>query len=145
MRSTETEAYWKEVPGDKLYVFADKIIDLNLNYESSDPPDDVDLEAGGRLHHVVVQAVALVVMIAEKVAGQRQPVEGAHVGSDDPAGLTDVFPVAKGIAQVDARRDSPCRRQLLRPAPPQAPAQAPARPAAYRSSARTTRHGAPRS
>jgi hypothetical protein len=41
MRSAETEAYWKEVPGDKLYVFADKIIDLNLNYESSDPPDDV--------------------------------------------------------------------------------------------------------
>jgi len=34
MRTAETEAYWKEVPGDKLYVFADKIVDLNLSYES---------------------------------------------------------------------------------------------------------------
>jgi hypothetical protein len=41
MRTTETEAYWKEVPGDKLYVFADKIVDLNLSYESPEPPDEV--------------------------------------------------------------------------------------------------------
>ena len=41
MRSAETEAYWKEVPGDKLYVFADKIVDLNLSYESPEPSDQV--------------------------------------------------------------------------------------------------------
>lgn len=41
LRSAETEAYWKEVPGDKLYVFADKIVDLNLSYESDEPPDEV--------------------------------------------------------------------------------------------------------
>jgi hypothetical protein len=41
MRSTETEAYWKEVPGDKLYVFADKIVDLNLSYESPEPSQAV--------------------------------------------------------------------------------------------------------
>jgi hypothetical protein len=41
MRTAETEAYRKEVPGDKLYVFADKIVDLNLSYESSQPPDEV--------------------------------------------------------------------------------------------------------
>lgn len=33
----ETEAYWHSVPGAKLYVFADKIVDLNLNYESPEP------------------------------------------------------------------------------------------------------------
>lgn len=35
--SPETEAYWHSVPGAKLYVFADKIVDLNLNYESPEP------------------------------------------------------------------------------------------------------------
>jgi hypothetical protein len=33
----ETETYWHSVPGAKLYVFADKIVDLNLNYESPEP------------------------------------------------------------------------------------------------------------
>lgn len=33
-RGPKAAAYWKEIPGAKLYISADKIVDLNLNYES---------------------------------------------------------------------------------------------------------------
>lgn len=33
--------YWREIPGAKLYLFADKIVNLNLNYESPEPSKEV--------------------------------------------------------------------------------------------------------
>ena len=34
-----TEDYWREIPGAKMYMFADKIVNLNLNYESDEPDE----------------------------------------------------------------------------------------------------------
>lgn len=39
-RLRKTDEYWREIPGAKLYMFADKIVNLNLNYETSEPPTD---------------------------------------------------------------------------------------------------------
>jgi len=36
-RGPQVGVYWKEIPGAKLYLFADKILNLNLNYESPEP------------------------------------------------------------------------------------------------------------
>jgi hypothetical protein len=36
-RGPDPRGYWKEIPGAKLYIFADKILNLNLNYESPEP------------------------------------------------------------------------------------------------------------
>jgi hypothetical protein len=33
----ETETYWREIPSAKLYIFADKILNINLNYEPELP------------------------------------------------------------------------------------------------------------
>jgi hypothetical protein len=33
--------FWREIPGAKLYMFADKIVNLNLNYESAEPSMEV--------------------------------------------------------------------------------------------------------
>ena len=37
----ESEEYWREIPGAKLYMFADKIVNLNMNYESPEPTAEV--------------------------------------------------------------------------------------------------------
>ena len=36
-RVPDARGYWKEIPGAKFYLFADKILNLNLNYESPEP------------------------------------------------------------------------------------------------------------
>jgi hypothetical protein len=40
-RAPEARTYWKEIPGAKLYLFAEKILSLNLNYESPEPSAEV--------------------------------------------------------------------------------------------------------
>ena len=40
-RGPDPRGYWKEIPGAKLYIFADKILNLNLNYESPEPSAQV--------------------------------------------------------------------------------------------------------
>lgn len=40
----DTELYWRDIPGAKLYIFADKIVNLNLDYESPDPPEEAVLK-----------------------------------------------------------------------------------------------------
>lgn len=40
-RGPDPRGYWKEIPGAKLYLFADKILNLNLNYESAEPSAQV--------------------------------------------------------------------------------------------------------
>jgi len=39
-RQVKTEAYWRDIPGAKMYMFADKMVNLNLNYESSETPEE---------------------------------------------------------------------------------------------------------
>jgi hypothetical protein len=39
-RQLKSSDYWREIPGAKLYMFADKIVNLNLNYESAEPSED---------------------------------------------------------------------------------------------------------
>jgi hypothetical protein len=36
-QAVNTEDYWREIPGAKMYMVADKIVNLNLNYESDEP------------------------------------------------------------------------------------------------------------
>ncbi len=40
-RGPDVRGYWKEIPGAKLYLFADKILNLNLNYESPEPSAEI--------------------------------------------------------------------------------------------------------
>jgi hypothetical protein len=40
-RGPDALGYWKEIPGAKLYIFADKILNLNLNYESPEPSAEI--------------------------------------------------------------------------------------------------------
>jgi len=43
-REIKTDDYWRDIPGAKLYLFADKIVNLNLNYESPEPPEEAVLK-----------------------------------------------------------------------------------------------------
>ena len=43
-RQRKTDEYWRGIPGAKMYMFADKIANLNLNYESAEPPEDALLK-----------------------------------------------------------------------------------------------------
>jgi hypothetical protein len=39
-----TENYWREIPGAKMYLFADQIVNLNLHYDSPEPAEDALLK-----------------------------------------------------------------------------------------------------
>jgi len=43
------EDYWRLIPGAKLYIFGDKILNLNLTYEGPEAPPDVIAEIISRL------------------------------------------------------------------------------------------------
>lgn len=51
-----SEDYWREIPGAKLYISADKIVNLNLNYESDEPQEDALL---GFLRERLKRAVSI--------------------------------------------------------------------------------------
>lgn len=51
--------YWRPIPGAKLYIFADKILNLNLRYEGPQPPPDVMAEIISRVLNRQVSLSAL--------------------------------------------------------------------------------------
>jgi hypothetical protein len=57
-KAVNKEEYWRTIPGTKFYIFADKILNLNLSYEGPEPPPKVMEEVISRRLN---QAISLTV------------------------------------------------------------------------------------
>lgn len=67
----------------------------------------MNLEAYCSLNHVVIDAVALVVVKAQEIGSKRETIEDARVSSGNPKCLANVLPTAERVAEVDVWRYTP--------------------------------------